>query len=478
VLPILGSPPRAGYHPGGGHVSLERGFLGRSSSLPRRDADHVPVSEIIAAGAARTTDDAVLALARESASKHLSRTGVTGLLAAGFVAVALTALLLPSHRPLSFAALATCLVAYAIASRVEVEFPSFAALPTEALFVGMWFVLPLRTLPLVICAAMVVGKLPNVLRRREPADRLALTVANCWFSLGPAVVLYLAGTHGPRWQDVPFYAAALGAQFVLDSASTYVTARSVVRLSLRDHVRSMLSAYGFDTVLAPLGLLAAFPASRHPEALLLLLPMVLIVARVGREREEKNDKVLELKEAYQGTTYLLGDMIESDDAYTGSHSRDVVGLVLSVAGRLGLDADAQRMAEFTALLHDVGKLRIPSEIINKPGPLDEEERALMNTHTILGQEMLERAGGLLRDVGPYVRSCHEHWDGNGYPDRLSGEAIPLVARIVCTCDAWSAMTTDRPYRKALSHEAAVAELRRCAGTQFDPRVVDALLAAL
>jgi HD-GYP domain-containing protein (c-di-GMP phosphodiesterase class II) len=436
------------------------------------------VTDTIAAAAARTTDDAVLALARESESKHLSRTGVTGLLAAGFVAVALTALLLPSQQPLSLAALVTSLAAYAIASRVEVEFPSFVALPTEALFVAMWFVLPLRTLPLVVCAGMLLGKLPDIVRRREPADRLALTVANCWFSLGPAIVLYLAETREPHWRDVPFYAAALVAQFVVDSASTYVLARGVVRISLRGHVRSVLSAYGFDTVLAPLGLLAAFPASRHPEALLLLLPMVLIVARVGREREEKNDKVLELKNAYQGTSYLLGDMIEADDAYTGSHSRDVVELVLAVAERLELDADQQRMAEFTALLHDVGKLRIPSEVINKPGPLDDDERALMNTHTILGEEMLERAGGLLGEVGPYVRSCHERWDGGGYPDGLSGEEIPLVARIVCACDAWSAMTTDRSYRKALSLEAAAAELRQCAGTHFDPKVVDALISAL
>jgi HD-GYP domain-containing protein (c-di-GMP phosphodiesterase class II) len=171
-------------------------------------------------------------------------------------------------------------------------------------------------------------------------------------------------------------------------------------------------------------------------------------------------------------------MIEADDAYTGSHSRDVVELVLAVSERLGLDSDEQRMAEFTALLHDVGKLRIPSTIINKPGPLDDEERALMNTHTVLGQEMLERAGGLLGEVGPLVRSCHEHWDGNGYPDRLAGEDIPLVARIVCTCDAWHAMRSDRSYRRALSVEDATAELRRCAGTQFDPRVVDALLGAL
>jgi HD-GYP domain-containing protein (c-di-GMP phosphodiesterase class II) len=145
---------------------------------------------------------------------------------------------------------------------------------------------------------------------------------------------------------------------------------------------------------------------------------------------------------------------------------------------MGLGDDAQRMAEFTALLHDVGKVRIPPEIINKPGPLDDEERALMNTHTVLGQEMLERAGGLLGEVGPLVRSCHEHWDGNGYPDRLAGEEIPLVARIVCACDAWSAMTTDRAYRRALTREAAGGELRKCAATQFDPRVVEALVVVL
>jgi HD-GYP domain-containing protein (c-di-GMP phosphodiesterase class II) len=436
------------------------------------------VSESIAAAAARTTDDAVLELQRESESQHLSRMGVTGLNATGFVVVALAALVLPAHRPFSLAALACALVAYAVASRVEVEFPGFVAVPTQAIFVVMWFVLPVRILPLAVCAGMLLGRLPDVLRGRMPPDRLSLTIASCWYSVGPALVLYAAGTGAPSWEDAPFYLAAIGAQFVFDFASTFVQSRAVAGVSVRAHLESSVLVWGFDLVLAPLGLLAAFPASGHPAALLLLMPMVLIVDRVGRERAEKNDKVLELKNAYQGTTYLLGDMIEADDAYTGSHSRDVVELVLAVADRLGLDADDQRMAEFTALLHDVGKIRIPSEIINKPGPLDDEERALMNTHTILGQEMLERAGGLLGEVGPLVRSCHEHWDGNGYPDRLAGEAIPLVARIVCTCDAWSAMTTDRSYRKALSHEAAVDELRKCAGTQFDPRVVDALLAVL
>jgi putative nucleotidyltransferase with HDIG domain len=437
------------------------------------------VSETIAAAGSRTTDDAVLELQRESESQHLTRTGVTGLNAAAFLLVALgCALLLPAHRDLSVVALAASLAAYAITSRVEVEFPGFVAVPTEAIFVVMWFVLPLPILPLAVCAATLLGRLPEVLRGKMPPDRLALHIASCWYSVGPLLVLYAASAREPRWHDAPVYLAAIGAQFVFDFGSVFAQTRAVVAQSLRAELASSSLVYGFDLVLAPLGLLAAFPAYRHPAALLLLMPMVLIVARVGREREEKNDKVLELKNAYQGTTYLLGDMIEADDAYTGSHSRDVVELVLAVADRLGLDADEQRMAEFTALLHDVGKMRIPATIINKPGPLDDEERALINTHTILGQEMLERAGGLLGEVGPLVRSCHEHWDGNGYPDGLAGEDIPLVARIVCTCDAWSAMRTDRSYRRALSEEAATEELLRCAGTQFDPRVVEALVAAL
>ncbi len=131
--------------------------------------------------------------------------------------------------------------------------------------------------------------------------------------------------------------------------------------------------------------------------------------------------------------------------------------------------------EFTALLHDVGKIAIPKEIINKPGKLTDEERAIIETHTIEGEAMLLRVGGLLGEVGRQVRSCHERYDGLGYPDGVAGEAIPIEARIVCCCDAFNAMTTDRPYRSALSLEEALSELRVHRGTQFDPRVVDCLL---
>jgi HD-GYP domain-containing protein (c-di-GMP phosphodiesterase class II) len=206
----------------------------------------------------------------------------------------------------------------------------------------------------------------------------------------------------------------------------------------------------------------------------LVLPLVMLLRYFSRERQQRIDQTLELSDAYRGTAFLLGDVVEADDAYTGTHSRHVVDLVLGVADELALSPLERRDAEFTALLHDVGKIRVPSEIINKPGALTPEERKVIERHTVDGEEMLVRVGGLLGQVGHLVRSCHEHWDGNGYPDGLAGEEIPLIARIVCACDAFSAMTTDRPYRAARTHDEAVAELQRCAGTQFDPRVIGAI----
>jgi HD-GYP domain-containing protein (c-di-GMP phosphodiesterase class II) len=118
--------------------------------------------------------------------------------------------------------------------------------------------------------------------------------------------------------------------------------------------------------------------------------------------------------------------------------------VLAVCDRLGVSPHERRQAEFVALLHDVGKIRVPAAIINKAGPLDPDERRVIERHTVEGQLMLKKIGGLLGEVGRIVRSCHEHWDGNGYPDGLRGEDTPLIARVVCCCDAFSAMTTNRP----------------------------------
>jgi HD-GYP domain-containing protein (c-di-GMP phosphodiesterase class II) len=130
-----------------------------------------------------------------------------------------------------------------------------------------------------------------------------------------------------------------------------------------------------------------------------------------------------------------------------------------------------------AELHDVGKAAIPDAILNKPGPLDQDEWAFMRRHTLVGERILAAAPALA-PVAVIVRSSHEWWDGNGYPDALAGTAISLGARIVSVCDAFDAMTTERPYARALSQAAALAELNRGAGTQFDPDVVRAFASAL
>jgi putative nucleotidyltransferase with HDIG domain len=168
-------------------------------------------------------------------------------------------------------------------------------------------------------------------------------------------------------------------------------------------------------------------------------------------------------------------VIEADDGYTGEHCKSVVALTLDLAEHIDLNAERRRNLEFAALLHDVGKIAIPKEIINKPGKLDPHEWTIVRAHTVEGQKMLDRVGGFMRQVGSIVRSHHERWDGGGYPDGLAGEQIPLEARIISCCDTWNAMRTDRPYRKALAYEVAAAELRSASGTQLDPKLVEALL---
>jgi two-component system, cell cycle response regulator len=159
------------------------------------------------------------------------------------------------------------------------------------------------------------------------------------------------------------------------------------------------------------------------------------------------------------------------------HMLEVGELGRRVALRLGLDAETVELTLRAGELHDVGKLAIPESILNKPAPLDDEEWALMRRHTLIGERMLSAAPAL-RPVAEIVRSAHERFDGSGYPDGLAGDQIPLAARIVLACDAYHAMIDTRPYAPAASPATARDELRRCAGSQFDPRVIDALLAVL
>jgi HD-GYP domain-containing protein (c-di-GMP phosphodiesterase class II) len=233
-----------------------------------------------------------------------------------------------------------------------------------------------------------------------------------------------------------------------------------------------------DVSLFPLGLVIAAVAVPRPGLIVLALSPATMLLLFARERQQRIDQTQALSTAYRGTALLLGDVVEADDHYTGTHSRDVVDLSLAVADALGLSSAQRRDVEFAALLHDVGKIHVPKHIINKPAPLDGAEWEIVRAHTINGEKMLKQVGGTLSHVGRIVRSSHERYDGDGYPDGLAGEAIPIEARIVTVCDSFSAMTTTRPYRVALTLAQAVAELQRCSRTQFDPVVVDALVRLL
>jgi two-component system, cell cycle response regulator len=166
---------------------------------------------------------------------------------------------------------------------------------------------------------------------------------------------------------------------------------------------------------------------------------------------------------------LLQALYEREPELLG-HTRDVTSLSVSAGRRLGLDGRDLEELERAAQLHDIGKIAVPDQILRKPGTLTDDEWVFIRQHTLVGQRILA-ASPALRRIGDIVRSTHEHWDGHGYPDGIAGRSIPLAARVIAVCDAYDAMTTTRPYREALTPDAAVAELERCAGTQFDPEVV-------
>ncbi len=184
-----------------------------------------------------------------------------------------------------------------------------------------------------------------------------------------------------------------------------------------------------------------------------------------------------LERTFLSTVEALANALEANDEYTSSHARWITDLALRVGSELGLDARALKRVELGALFHDIGKIGIPSSILAKPGPLTDEERRVVETHPELGERIL-RPIGQLEDVCVIVRSCHERWDGQGYPDRKAADEIPIESRIIFACDAYHAMTTDRPYRRALATEEALRRLSEAAGSQFDPHVVDACLRVL
>jgi diguanylate cyclase (GGDEF)-like protein len=207
---------------------------------------------------------------------------------------------------------------------------------------------------------------------------------------------------------------------------------------------------------------------------------VELIAGVGEHLSaaiRTGDLYDQLTQSMIGTAEALAAALEAKDSYTADHARSIADLAVSVGRELNLSESAIEDLRYGGIFHDVGKIAIPDAIINKPGPLTDEEFEVIKQHPAIGAEILAPVP-FLYGVRTIVRHAHEHWDGGGYPEGLSGEQIPLGARIVLAVDAWHAMTSDRPYRQAMSADEAYKELEENSGTQFDPEVVESLLAVL
>jgi putative nucleotidyltransferase with HDIG domain len=367
-------------------------------------------------------------------------------------------------------------VGYALVNRVEFAVGVGTAVPSQLVFVPMLLLLDPALVPLLVAVGLGLTGFADVLRGRAHPQRVLLALGDAWHAIAPAAVLVVFAPGEPALEHWPVYVAALLIQFAVDVVVTTIRVWAATGVAPGGQLKLFGIVFAVDSALAPIGLVVAIVGAG---ALLLVGPLVALIAVLARERERRIENTLQLGEAYRGSALLMGEMLEADDAYTGGeHSKGVVALALSVGRAMRLDPALQRELEFGALLHDIGKLRTPSEIINKPGKLTPEEWEIIKRHPVDGQEMLDRIGGMLAEVGKTVRAHHERWDGGGYPDGLVGENIPLPARIICGCDSFNAMTTDRAYRKAMPVSEALDELRRCSGTQFDPQVVDAIEAVV
>jgi HD-GYP domain-containing protein (c-di-GMP phosphodiesterase class II) len=196
--------------------------------------------------------------------------------------------------------------------------------------------------------------------------------------------------------------------------------------------------------------------------------------QVADQRLYSNKDARKATAVGEQTRDVLMQALQERQPELHDHLHEVSELALAVGRRMALRPDQLDDLARAAELHDVGKMAIPDEILGKPGPLDPVELGFIRQHTIVGERILAAAPAL-REVARLVRSSHESWDGSGYPDGLAGDRIPVASRIIAVCDAYHAMTSDRPYQPAVTVDGAIAELYRCAGSHFDPDVVDRLV---
>src|SRR6185312_11704898 len=280
---------------------------------PLPESGHLP-------GGVDVDADALIERSRQLAATPLGdRDRLASILLGGsFLAVSVAlAVLAHSSRQVGFFTLVVFVASYALASRIDFEIGTGSAPPTQLVLVPMQYV------PLCVMAGLLLGGLPEYARGRVPVDRSLLRLVNSWHAVGPALVLIAAGQPAPTPHNLPIYALALVAQFAFDFGSTALRDRLGLGVSPWSLLRFMVWIWAVDSALTPISVLAALGCGAHPSLVVFTLPLIGLLAYFARERQVRIDHALELGHAYRGTAMLLGDVVEADDAYTGSHSRDV-----------------------------------------------------------------------------------------------------------------------------------------------------------
>ena len=339
---------------------------------------------------------------------------------------------------------------------------SFAVIYAAAVLFGPCFA------ALTACAGSLLA---DRIARRTGAMKMAFNasqVAVAGGMTGLAFDALRAGPHLSLTSNALAYAGAAVVYVILNATLSSGAVALTGRPFVHQWLRALREGGIFYFAMAPLGALAANAYEQSPWTLLYFPLLVWVIYkgfRLFAHLRADTDKAL----------VVLANTIDQRDTYTYQHSARVAGYVGHIAARLNLPADEIDLIVSAAQVHDLGKIAIDNRILFKEGPLTDEERRQVNLHPAAGAELAGQFS-MYGEGADIIRYHHERWNGSGYPDGLAGEAIPLGARIIAVADVYDAMTSDRPYRRALSHEVALSELIRGSGTQFDSRVVEAFLA--
>lgn len=344
----------------------------------------------------------------------------------------------------------------------------------DAAYIAMIIVLPPTAPGLLALIAIAAANLS----RRDPLETLfnvgqgALHVATG--ALAYWAVLQVAPAD-PDWLHNLSIAGAVAAAAVSMHLANCALVSTAVALQLRLNplrvwATNLAQDVPVNVALAAIGGIAAIIALAEPLALPLLVLPVILVRHAARQ-------LIQLRKDTMAAMASMVDIIELRDPYTAGHSRRVAEMARVLALRLGLTAEEADLLEAAGRVHDIGKVAVDPEVLTKPGKLDEHEWTQMKLHPVHGAEVIERFNAWGEGYR-LVRHHHEGWDGTGYPDGLVAEAIPFGARILAVADTWDALTSDRPYRSGMSHDRALAILKEGAGQQWDPRIVEALVAHL